>query len=586
MDPVSIHLRLARDEIMKMTDAAALEKEFGVVTYNDWVISALQSFCLFDMELCFQLPKFFQNVNRRWLLVLGVVAVTHTLFQFLLLPYGNALRSLFPNVNDSMYDKSSFAVIQSSKKSVMVRYPLTVDKSSLNNYFKFDGVLENADDSNGGVEEGHDDGTKKNTEDTDHDFSSEEGDMEVLDDVIQLEVDRDLEDDFPSEDVKDRHETFASGGVKTEESNPVLKLANEARFNLPLERNVKSDHDIPTDNVLQQNKSQAHKEFEHVNSTLPVDSQAVASSTKATYLKSNGSSSIGPAALKSDSAAAKNYSVVLAKPGKKKMRCEMPPKSVTLIDEMNSILVRHRRSSRSMRPRWSSARDQEILAARSQIESAPAVVHDRDLYAPLFRNVSKFKRSYELMERTLKIYIYKDGKKPIFHLPILKGLYASEGWFMKLMQGNKHFVVKDPRKAHLFYMPFSSRMLEYTLYVEQIISLLPAMTGYAFFVSLVVMAPYETRHHMEHCIKALCNADVTAGFKIGRDVSFPETYVRSARNPLRDLGGKPPSQRNILAFYAGNMHGYLRPILLKYWKDKDPDMKIFGPMPPGVSSGG
>jgi hypothetical protein len=32
------------------------------------------------------------------------------------------------------------------------------------------------------------------------------------------------------------------------------------------------------------------------------------------------------------------------------------------------------------------------------------------------------------------------------------------------------------------------------------------------------------------------------------------------------------------------MHGYLRPILLKYWKDKDPDMKIFGPMPPGVAS--
>ena len=37
---------------------------------------------------------------------------------------------------------------------------------------------------------------------------------------------------------------------------------------------------------------------------------------------------------------------------------------------------------------------------------------------------------------------------------------------MKLMEGNKHFVVKDPRKAHLFYMPFSSRMLEYSLYVH------------------------------------------------------------------------------------------------------------------------
>ncbi|CAL2274295.1 unnamed protein product [Prunus armeniaca] len=31
------------------------------------------------------------------------------------------------------------------------------------------------------------------------------------------------------------------------------------------------------------------------------------------------------------------------------------------------------------------------------------------------------------------------------------------------------------------------------------------------------------------------------------------------------------------------MHGYLRPILIEHWKDKDPDMKIFGPMPPGVA---
>ncbi|GAB4842199.1 hypothetical protein Ancab_012157 [Ancistrocladus abbreviatus] len=70
------------------------------------------------------------------------------------------------------------------------------------------------------------------------------------------------------------------------------------------------------------------------------------------------------------------------------------------------------------------------------------------------------------MESTLKVYVYRDGEKPIFHQPILKGLYASEGWFMKLMEGNKRFVVKDPRKAHLFCMPFSSRMLEYTLYVR------------------------------------------------------------------------------------------------------------------------
>ncbi|GKA88809.1 probable glycosyltransferase [Tanacetum coccineum] len=89
---------------------------------------------------------------------------------------------------------------------------------------------------------------------------------------------------------------------------------------------------------------------------------------------------------------------------------------------------------------------------------------------------------------------------------------------------------------------------------------------------------------MEHCIKALCNADVTMGFKIGRDASLPECYVRSARNPLRDLGGKPASDKHIFAFYAGNMHGYLRKLLLEYWDNKDADIKIMGPMPPGVAN--
>lgn len=37
-------------------------------------------------------------------------------------------------------------------------------------------------------------------------------------------------------------------------------------------------------------------------------------------------------------------------------------------------------------------RDQEILAAKSQIENAPIAKNDGELYAPLFRNVSMFKR--------------------------------------------------------------------------------------------------------------------------------------------------------------------------------------------------
>ncbi|GAB4839046.1 hypothetical protein Ancab_028575 [Ancistrocladus abbreviatus] len=38
---------------------------------------------------------------------------------------------------------------------------------------------------------------------------------------------------------------------------------------------------------------------------------------------------------------------------------------------------------------------------------------------------------------------------------------------MKLIEKSRHFLVKDPRKAHLFYLPFSSEMLRTTLYEEK-----------------------------------------------------------------------------------------------------------------------
>lgn len=77
----------------------------------------------------------------------------------------------------------------------------------------------------------------------------------------------------------------------------------------------------------------------------------------------------------------------------------------------------------------------------------------------------------------------------------------------------------------------------------------------------------------------LCNSNIAGGFRIGKDVSLPVTYIRSSENPSRDIGGNPPSNRSILAFFAGGMHGYVRPILLQYWHNKESDMKILGPMP-------
>ncbi|XP_047339062.1 probable glycosyltransferase At5g03795 [Impatiens glandulifera] len=273
--------------------------------------------------------------------------------------------------------------------------------------------------------------------------------------------------------------------------------------------------------------------------------------------------------------------------------------SAVSIADMNNLLLESRASSFSMKPHWSLKVDSDLRMAKTEILNTSIVQSDYELYAPLYRNMSMFRRSYELMESILKVYVYKEGERPIFHTPVLKGIYASEGWFMKQLKSSKHYITKNPRKAHLFYLPFSSRMLEETLYVpnshsrdnlvQHLKNYLDTLvnkydfwnrTGGAdhFLVACHDWAPAETRKLMAYCIRALCNSDIKEGFKFGKDVSLPETYIRSPQNPLKDLGGKPASQRKTLAFFAGNMHGYLRYELLKQWENKDPDMKIFGKM--------
>ncbi|KAK9275721.1 hypothetical protein L1049_022989 [Liquidambar formosana] len=257
---------------------------------------------------------------------------------------------------------------------------------------------------------------------------------------------------------------------------------------------------------------------------------------------------------------------------------------------------------------WSLPPDEALVYAKKEIERAPIIIDDPNLYGPLFRNVSVFKRSYELMELILKIYIYRDGARPIFHQPHLRGIYASEGWFMKLMEANRQFVTRDPERAHLFYLPYSARQLQMELYVPDSHNMKPLSIFLRDYVNMISAkypfwnrthgsdhflvachdwGPYTLNEHKElsrNTIKALCNADLSEGiFVAGKDVSLPETTIRTPKRPLRNLGGKRVSQRPILAFFAGNMHGRVRPTLLKYWGDKDEDMKIYGPLPDRVS---
>ncbi|KAI5662788.1 hypothetical protein M9H77_22111 [Catharanthus roseus] len=273
------------------------------------------------------------------------------------------------------------------------------------------------------------------------------------------------------------------------------------------------------------------------------------------------------------------------------------------ISEMNALFCQGSQFANAVTPRWSSARDKELENAKLQIENAPVMRNAPRVLASVFRNYSKFIKSYELMENVLKVYIYKEGEKPLFHQAHLRGIYASEGWFMKLMEKNRQFVARDARKAHLFYLPFSSLKLREALHENHFGSqkdLESHLKNYVdiisrkyrfwnrtkgadhFLVACHDWAPRFTRQIMGSCIRALCNSNIARGFKIGKDVSLPVTYIRSGENPTKDVGGNQRYDRSILAFFAGGMHGYLRPILLQHWNNKEPDMKIFGPMPRDV----
>ncbi|KAJ9536843.1 hypothetical protein OSB04_029576 [Centaurea solstitialis] len=268
-----------------------------------------------------------------------------------------------------------------------------------------------------------------------------------------------------------------------------------------------------------------------------------------------------------------------------------------------SLSASERRHKRYLRDIKKLSPYEALVYAKKEIDSVSVSIddHDPNLYSPLFKNVSIFERSYELMELILKVYIYPDGKRPIFHNPYLRGIYSSEGWFMKFMEASRQFVTKDPEKAHLFYLPYSARQLQRAIYVPNSHNIKPLslfLRDYVnklaskypfwnrtrgsdhFLVACHDWGPYTLKEHEEltkNTIKALCNADTSEGiFIAGKDVSLPETTIENPRRPLRNIGGKKTSQRPILAFFAGRMHGRVRPVLLKHWANKHKNMIISG----------
>ncbi|KAF8082060.1 hypothetical protein N665_0850s0011 [Sinapis alba] len=257
--------------------------------------------------------------------------------------------------------------------------------------------------------------------------------------------------------------------------------------------------------------------------------------------------------------------------------------------------------------------EEELATARVLIREAQlnlnsttsSPLRDED-YVPhgdIYRNPYAFHRSYLLMEKMFKIYVYEEGDPPIFHYGLCKDIYSMEGLFLNFMENDVlKYRTRDPDKAHVYFLPFSVVMILHHLFdpvVRDKAVLERVIVDYVQIISKKY--PYWNTsdgfdHFMLSChdwghratwyvkklffnsIRVLCNANISEYFNPEKDAPFPEINLQTGE--INNLtGGLDPISRTTLAFFAGQSHGKIRPVLLNHWKEKDKDILVYEDLP-------
>ncbi|XP_020537835.1 probable glycosyltransferase At5g20260 isoform X2 [Jatropha curcas] len=243
-------------------------------------------------------------------------------------------------------------------------------------------------------------------------------------------------------------------------------------------------------------------------------------------------------------------------------------------------------------------------AIRQAVEKRNYSSFKEESYIPrgvVYRNSYAFHQSHIEMEKRLKVWVYKEGEPPLFHGGPTHEIYGIEGQFIHEMENGKNrFIARHPDEAHTFLIPISiTNVISYVYtplvtysrdqlqrlavdYIRIIADKYPYWNrsngGDHFFVSCHDWAPEISTKNPElfkNFIRVLCNANTSESFQPQRDASVPE--IRLPRGKLGlPYKGLPPSNRTILAFFAGGSHGYIRQVMLEYWKDKDDEIQIHG----------
>lgn len=224
---------------------------------------------------------------------------------------------------------------------------------------------------------------------------------------------------------------------------------------------------------------------------------------------------------------------------------------------------------------------------------------------PMYWNANAFHRSYLEMEKQFKVFVYEEGEPPLFHNGPCKSIYSMEGNFIHEIEVNKQFRTRDPEEAHVYFLPYSVTMLVRFVYVRDSHDFSPIRQTVRDYVNIISSKyPYWNRslaadhvtlachdwgpetsnsdHYLrKNSIRGLCNANTSEGFNPSKDVSFPEINLQTG-DTHGFLGGPSPRLRPILAFFAGGVHGPIRPVLLEHWENKDEDLRVHQYLPKGV----
>ncbi|CAN4118870.1 unnamed protein product [Withania somnifera] len=250
----------------------------------------------------------------------------------------------------------------------------------------------------------------------------------------------------------------------------------------------------------------------------------------------------------------------------------------------------------------------QVRAAIKEAQSKNQTSEDPEYVpkGPCYWKPNVFHRSYLEMERHFKIYVYEDGEPPVFHYSSSKGILGIEGILIHQIEISK-FRTNDPEKAHVYFLPISVFSIVSYVYVVGSREWGPMKnTASDYIDSISRKHTYWNRslgsdHFMLAChdwaptistadpylyknsIRVLCNANTSEGFDPSKDVTLPEIYL--PQGTMEGLiGGPSPSQRSVLVFYAGGIHGYIRQALMEQWgKNDDPQVKIHEYLPKNVS---